>query len=332
MYLVRSGAAEQIERLIHDCGENPVAIIRQAGLRQSQFRDPDTYIAYHKLAELLELGALRCQRPLFGLELVARQTLGVLGDLPIIVSRATTVGEALTAANNFLYLHASGICVEQRRQADRVRLALTLNTQSAMGIRQLMQLSVAHLALFVAGLLDRNRLTIALYLRQPAPEVLQPTGFRQVYFDQAFDGIYLDARDLESPSHRDEARLNEHLRLYLAKLQSHYPGCLEDQVQDTISRLLPTGECSVDWVASALGLHPRTLQIRLKQAGTSYRNMLQATRQGLAERLLREGKIAVTDLALQLGYSEVAVFSRHFRRWTGQSPRQWQASQRETPG
>ncbi|MBV1877482.1 MAG: AraC family transcriptional regulator [Pseudomonadales bacterium] len=30
---------------------------------------------------------------------------------------------------------------------------------------------------------------------------------------------------------------------------------------------------------------------------------------------------------LKLGYAEVAIFSRHFKQWTGVTPRQWRKAQ-----
>ncbi|MCG6283755.1 helix-turn-helix domain-containing protein, partial [Vibrio diabolicus] len=42
-----------------------------------------------------------------------------------------------------------------------------------------------------------------------------------------------------------------------------------------------------------------------------------------AEQRLSENIQSITDIALQLGYAETAVFSRHFRSWTGKSPSQW---------
>ena len=41
------------------------------------------------------------------------------------------------------------------------------------------------------------------------------------------------------------------------------------------------------------------------------------------KKISNENIQSITDIALQLGYAETAVFSRHFRRWTGKSPRQW---------
>jgi AraC-like DNA-binding protein len=97
-----------------------------------------------------------------------------------------------------------------------------------------------------------------------------------------------------------------------------------------IGRLLPLGDCSVERVAATLDMHPRTLQAKLKnEHQKSYREILQDTRQGLAERYLKQGSGSITDLALQLGYAELAVFSRHFKRWSDMTPRQWRRQYRQ---
>lgn len=331
MYLVRSGAAAGLEQLVHELGGNPIEVIRSAGLSQSQFRDPDNYIAYDKLAELMEICSQRCGSPLFGLQLAQRQTSTVLGALPLIVSQTRTVGESLDAAARYLYLHASGVHINRELRGHVARLTLTMDFDSPRGIDQLMQMSVGHLATFVAGLLNVNRFGLTLHLRQAWPGELadsQTSQFRRVRFSEKFDGINIDARKIESQTHLDKAALNEHLGGYLAQLQNRYPDDLEHQVKDVIGRLLPVGECSIDRVAATLSMHPRTLQSRLRNDRKSYREILQETRQGLAEHHLRYGSGSITDLALQLGYAEVAVFSRHFKRWTGLPPREWQKRHR----
>ena len=331
MYLVRSGAAAGLEQLVHELGSNPVDIIHSAGLSPSQFRDPDGYIAYDKLAGLLELCSRRCAAPMFGLQLAQRQSANVLGALPVIVSGSGTVGEALDAVGRYLYLHASGVHIAREVRGHVARLTLTLDFDSPHGIDQLMQMSVGHLANFMAVLLNSDRFGMTLHLRQAAPGELADSRkplFRRIRFGERFDGTNIDARKIESPVHVDQSALSAHLRGYLEQLQNRYPDDLEHQVKDVIGRLLPVGECSIERVAATLNMHPRTLQSRLRNDQTSYREILQDTRQGLAEHHLRYGAGSITDLALQLGYAEVAVFSRHFKRWSGVSPREWQKRHR----
>ncbi|EOV0872649.1 AraC family transcriptional regulator ligand-binding domain-containing protein [Vibrio parahaemolyticus] len=329
MYIVRSGAADKFDSLVSELGQNPVEIMASVGLSAAQFRDPDTYLAYPRLAELLEEAAARCQQPLFGALLAERQNLQSLGDLPMLVSRAETVGDALARVNDFLYLHSSGVTLNMTPQDDWVRLSLNIDVHSERGIAQLMQLmqlSVSHLAMFIASLLDIEASHFSLHLTQHASFEAEQSEFAQqnkLRFGDKFDGILLKASLLNTKNHQDEDALERHFQQHLKELQTRYPNNLSDQAANMIGRLLSTGECSVERVARALDLHPRMLQSKLKQQGTSYRQLLQQVRQDFAEQRLHENVQSITDIALQLGYAETAVFSRHFRRWTGKSPRQW---------
>jgi AraC-like DNA-binding protein len=65
----------------------------------------------------------------------------------------------------------------------------------------------------------------------------------------------------------------------------------------------------------------RSLQRRLQEEGTTYRETLNGTRQEIARTYLEERRASVTEIAFRLGFSDSNSFSRAFRRWTGQSPR-----------
>lgn len=334
MYRVRVGGIEGIEQLLRERGQNPVALLASAGLSPAQLRDPDQYIAYAKMAELLRVCSDTCQEPLFGLLLGQRQGIGVLGALPLIASRASTVAEAVRVAERYLYLHASGLRLTLSVQADSARLELSIGIGQVPGIEQLLQLSLAHAARFLAVLSDSDPFKRPIYLRQPRPQDGSGQGaiqFQHLHFDQHFDGVGLAAQYLARPAHLDVDTLNRHLEEYLGRLQTLYPDQLEDQVADVIGRLLPTGECSLAEIAATLNLRPRTLQARLSARGRGYGDILRETRFNLACQRLSDPRVSVTELALQLGYADVAVFSRHFKAWSGQSPRAWRNSRRAQP-
>lgn len=326
MYIVRSGAVDKFDSLVSELAQNPVDMMTTVGLSAAQFRDHDTYLAYPKLAELLEEAAYRCEQPLFGALLAERQSLRSLGDLPMLVARADTVGEALNKANNVLYLHSSGVMLNITPQDDLIRLSLNIDINSERGIDQLMQLSVAHLAMFVASLLNVDARHFSLYLTQSAALEVEQSNFslqRKLRFGERFNGILLKAPLLNAKNHKDETALDLHFQQYLQYLRQRYPDNISDQTSNMIGRLLSTGECNIERVARALDLHPRMLQIKLQRQGNSYRKLLQQLRQDFAEKRLSEHRQSITDIALQLGYAETAVFSRHFRLWTGKSPSKW---------
>jgi AraC-like DNA-binding protein len=55
--------------------------------------------------------------------------------------------------------------------------------------------------------------------------------------------------------------------------------------------------------------------------------LLDKIRRELAIQHLSRGDMQLTQLAYLLGYSELSVFSRSFKRWYGTSPRNWRRLQ-----
>jgi AraC-like DNA-binding protein len=78
---------------------------------------------------------------------------------------------------------------------------------------------------------------------------------------------------------------------------------------------------SLDRVASTLGVSARTLQRQLREEGTSFAGVLTELRREMAPALLRDGRLAVSEVAFLLGYEDPSAFQRAFRRWFGRSPR-----------
>lgn len=72
-------------------------------------------------------------------------------------------------------------------------------------------------------------------------------------------------------------------------------------------------------VARALSLSPRSLRRKLAQEGTNYSDLLEAERKQLASQLLST-QMKLDEMALHLGYGDTASFTRAFRRWTNCSP------------
>lgn len=329
MFLIRIGAIDGYQRLVTDLGGNPVKLLADVGFSPAQLRDPNTYVSYTRLAELLELTADACSEPMFGLLLSRDQTSSVLGDIAMTILQQPTVREALESIDRYLYLHARGARVSWRTRGESVEVELSFDITSPLGLAQLRQLSLGQLEKFLLEMLSLSAssrsFTPLLRQRGCTPEQtrLDTSLLSRIRFEAAVDGVRFPSRWLERESHPDQDSVRRHFQDYMHILQQRYPDNLQDQVRDIIGQLLPSGECSIDHVAATLGLHPRVLQKRLRQENASYSGLLREIRMTLAEQHLLQGTMTVTDLALHLGYAEVSVFSRHFKSWTGCSPRQW---------
>jgi AraC-like DNA-binding protein len=80
--------------------------------------------------------------------------------------------------------------------------------------------------------------------------------------------------------------------------------------------------------ARALGLSDRTLQRRLREAGTSFQDELNGARIRAAQRLLLDSDMPITQIALEVGCASPQHFSTLFRRLAGASPSAWRDENR----
>lgn len=84
--------------------------------------------------------------------------------------------------------------------------------------------------------------------------------------------------------------------------------------------LSPAGlNYTLEDVADCLSVPPRTLRRRLSEEGASFRDLVETERKQLVLQLLATG-IKLDEIAMHLGYTDTASFTRAFRRWYLCSP------------
>ncbi|RJG42502.1 helix-turn-helix domain-containing protein [Motilimonas pumila] len=88
---------------------------------------------------------------------------------------------------------------------------------------------------------------------------------------------------------------------------------------------LSLGRMSIKEAADRLGMSARTLQRRLKQEQVTYSELVDEILLNNACAMMRDKHISVTRISAALGYSDVAHFSRAFKRLKGVSPRVYRA-------
>lgn len=84
---------------------------------------------------------------------------------------------------------------------------------------------------------------------------------------------------------------------------------------------------SEDWgiekVADELNLSVRSLQMKLKDEGTKFQEIKNLLREDKVKRLLTESQDPIASIAEAVGFSDITVLSRTFKKWTGKTPSEW---------
>lgn len=92
------------------------------------------------------------------------------------------------------------------------------------------------------------------------------------------------------------------------------------QVKSKIVDLLSSGMITEQDMANALNMSLRSLQRKLREEGTSYKEILEDTRRDLASKYIQNSRLSISEISFLLGFSEISNFSRAFKRWNGRAP------------
>lgn len=117
------------------------------------------------------------------------------------------------------------------------------------------------------------------------------------------------------------AQINDQVMInYLAKLDKDD---IVQQVKAAIIDQLPSGNVTEDSVAETIYISKRSLQRKLNDKGTTFKTIMTEVRQDLALKYIHDRHLTLTEISFMLGFSEMSSFSRAFKRWTGESPKEF---------
>ncbi|HTQ44167.1 MAG TPA: helix-turn-helix domain-containing protein [Polyangiaceae bacterium] len=152
-------------------------------------------------------------------------------------------------------------------------------------------------------------------------------GSAHVTFGCEDSGFSVASEDLDRPMPAADARTLGTIEPLLVDALGASPASpsFSDRIATHIASSLPGGS-DVAEVARAMHMSGRTLQRRLEQEGTTFSEVLDRARLDVARRALAAPATTLSDVAIQLGFSDLATFTRAFKRWTGMPPGQWRRS------
>lgn len=101
-----------------------------------------------------------------------------------------------------------------------------------------------------------------------------------------------------------------------------------ERVRLAIQQKLTGQRPTIEDIADALHVSPRTLQRRLQDDGVSFQKVLEEARHQLARHYLNNSVLELNEAAYLLGYNDSNSFVRAFRTWEGVPPARWREEQR----
>jgi AraC-like DNA-binding protein len=327
--LIRSAVLRGVPELITELGADPGPLLLQLGFDPGDFEDPDRLVSQIKFIQLLNAAASATACPHFGLLLSRTQGVATLGMLGMAMQQCPDLLTAMQTFKRYFYLHSQAASVETSVSDTLFIGEYRINLPCQDSLTQLFDLSIGHGLNIFRFLCGPEVAPKAIYFTHDKPEDVRPykEQFKTaLHFNADFNGLTYDVKILQLPLRQHDDEMHKVLSKHLRELERQHPNDIVSQVEQVIRQMLPTGNTSIDLIASCLNMSKRTLQNHLKAAGASFQETLDRVRSGIASNYLNESNVSMTYLADMLGYSELSAFSRAFKRWFGVPPRRWKAS------
>jgi len=319
-----------IARALTAQGIDSHALFRQNGLDPATLKDSNARYPVSSMTRLWQAAVAASGDPCFGLTAADHWHPTSLHALGYAWLASHTLREAFERAVRYgrLVSNATQLAlVERGEEAQLVFMRPHADTVTADAASQAALALIVHLTRASCGS-DFHPRRVCLRQAKPAcAPRLRAFFHAPVEFQSRDDALVFATSALPAPLATANAALaqaNDRVAVqYLARFDR----------QDVTARLrahllesLPSGAVSEAAAAQSLRLSRRSLQRRLQDAGTSFTQLLEATRRELALQYLKDSSVSVSEVAYLLGFSEVANFTRAFRRWQGVAPREYRQS------
>ena len=306
-------------------GADADALARAVGISTEQLRNPDGRVEIRQMQALWREIVSVTGDPHIDLKLGEMINPVAVGVLAYVMMHSPTLGKAFEKLCQYQDIVCEGIRTTGQHAGNQFALTLTITSRDIIYPAYALN---SELSIYQSAIRAMTGLNLsASEIRFSYPRPVDTSEHERVFaparliFDAPETAMVLDASLLDIPVLNANPSLSalfeRHADELLQRLQTP---TLSSRVRAEIIALMKGEEPTLVTVADRLSMGVRTLQLHLKDEGTTYQQVLDDIRKDLAVKHLREQFLSTTDIAYLLGFAEPSVFFRSFKKWTGQTP------------
>lgn len=319
-----SSVAALLTQTLSRLGHDPAPLLVKAGISPQDVGDPTKRIQTIRMQKLWRLALDETGNPALGLLVAGQFQPAVLHGLGFACLASDTLHDVLCRLVRY-----SRILIDmpefqlQETETTTDLLVQTPNLGTDF-VHAAMDMGMA-LFLRICQITEgTDILPVHTFLQRPTP--VDKTAYEIIFgphldFEADTNRLCFDKAVAHAPlatAHPELARLNDQTVIdYLARYDRNN---ITMQVRSKIIEQLPDGRPSQEDIAFRLHTSLRSLQRKLREEDTSFKQLLSNTQQELALFYIRDTNRSIGEITYLLGFSEPSNFTRAFKRWTGLSP------------
>ena len=302
-------------------------LCQKVGLEHSMLQNPDGFLPISKVQELWKEAIFMTGDEFLPLHIGEMVNTISVGILAYVMMHCPTLGKALEKLCQYQDIVCDASKTSIFIENDNVYLTISEPSEDISSVRYAYESTLSMYYSAFLGMLGQAVPLKAVHFEFSAYSVDNSEHQRvfkgaEIIFGSSFSGLVFDKKYLELPilnANPDLFSLFEnHAQSILNSLKSD--NSLKNKIKKEILFGLKGEEPNLPLIAKNLGIGVRSIQMKLKEEGATFQQLLDEIRKDLALKHLKEDILSTTDISYLLGYSEPSVFFRSFKKWTGQTP------------
>jgi AraC-like DNA-binding protein len=328
--LSRPGVARAVFTALIELGADPHELAAEAGLDPGLF-ECGGRVPYAALGRLIAHAAHRTDCPHLGLLVGRRATLASLGRLGLLMRHSDTVGDALRALEAHSGTQNWGAVVGLAIDGDIAVLSYCPYGPDATGAPLHSDRALATTTGILRTLAGTGSALSEVLLPRSMPR--DPLPYRDFFrapvrFNQEVAALVFPARLLAQRISGADPAIRRRADDRIRRLEAEHAANLTDELRQYLRAQVTRQRCKAELVARLRQVSRRTLSRRLRAEGTTFRQLANEAQCRVAQQLLTDTSMTMTQVAAILDFSEPAAFSHAFRRWSGMTPSAWRRAHR----
>lgn len=311
-------------------GVDVAGLLRDAGISRETVAELNGWVPVDAMARAWILASERATDVDFGLHAAETLPVGVYGVLEYATISSPTILDTLERVTRYYRLMGamSDMGLDVARDRARVTLRSVLSIDPAR-LRHYHEYTFAFLVM--RGRMLGGDAVAPSEVRFAHPEPASTAEHARIFrapvrFAQPTNELVVPRAVLDVPLRTANAAASAALQQAGETILGAGAVDALEATRAATRAALEGGDVSLEAVARRLGIGARTLQRRLREHGTSYARLLDDVRDETARRWIAQRTMSFGEIAFGLGFSEPSAFHRAFKRWTGLTPRDYQAS------
>ena len=320
-----------------DHGVEPDMVFAEAGISSTKDEDYDAPLPVPQVATLFELAALHTDNPAMGMKMGQQYHYESSSLLILAMLAAPSVEEGIRCINSYDKYVDTGIETSFDFNQPTAQFGARVLAEDDISVVQLNEYLMVFL---IQALCMATRQQVPLtgvcfcHTNEQNRVALEQFFNAPVSFGQSYNRLLFDRSFLQERFFTSNALLFDILKNALKTYYS--PNSAQTGFIDAVSReiIVMAGDelASTDTVARRLAISPRTLRRRLADEGYSFQEAKNLAREKRAKYYLSQTNMPLSEIAFELGYSELSAFSRAFRSWVGETPQSYRELYRQLSG